>query len=183
MRRLRETQWPRKAWLVFSLRVRRSKDSCAAKTSLTCWPTWRVGWSGGGRFLKDQADATAANFPEVFRRKPREDSCPIEQDLAFLDFPVGRQKLQQREAASVLLPEPDSPSTPRISPGPRTKLTPTRAGRKSRPCGESRRREDSWTSRMGVMPWTRGRASPCHYPCSVKCVRRTRRTYSMAQER
>jgi hypothetical protein len=33
------------SWFVFSLRVRLSKDSWAAKTSLTCWPTGMVGWS------------------------------------------------------------------------------------------------------------------------------------------
>jgi len=37
-------------------------------------------------------------------------------------------------AASVLLPEPDSPRTPKISPGVRPKLTPDKTGRDLRSC-------------------------------------------------
>jgi len=48
----------------------------------------------GGRFLKDQADSAAANFPQVLRRS-LEQVPPLEKDCTLLDFSVRWQMAQE----------------------------------------------------------------------------------------
>lgn len=52
------------------------------------------GMKGSRGLLKDQADASTANFPEILGRG-LEQIPSIEKDRAFLDSSVGRQKTQE----------------------------------------------------------------------------------------
>ena len=54
-----------------------------------------------GRFLKDQADASAANFSQILGRSI-EKILSLEEDGALLNFSVGRQKPQESSGKRAL---------------------------------------------------------------------------------
>src|SRR6266852_9144470 len=95
------------------------------------------------------------------RDSARRSSCPSNRTTPFWisAFPGSKRS---SAAASVLLPEPDSPSTPRVSPGSSVKLTLASAV-KHCPVRAVYATWRFWTSRRSAIGSNRGRSLPPPY--------------------
>ena len=121
---------PRRAsWLVFSCGVQSVQIFVGCQNVADLPATWRVG--GAKKWVPERSDRCAHH--EFFGDRCAEASSrffPSKRTEPFLIFPLAGRSRSNAEA-SVLLPDPDSPSTPRISPGLSEKLTPANAGQTS----------------------------------------------------
>ena len=79
------------------------------------------------RVLEDHGDALAANGAQAAHRRAPARSCAVEQDRGRETIRPGGSTSRRIEKPVTDLPEPDSPTRPRISPLASVKLTPSTA--------------------------------------------------------
>ncbi len=125
------------------------------------------------RLLKDQADASAANFPELLGTR-REQIFSFEKDRTVLDFSVGRKKTQESGGKCAFARAGFAEHAQDFSRA-EVKIDACKGGADFVRAGKVRDVEIlGFKKRRHFLDL--GRALPAHYLWSVKAVRRTRRT-------
>ena len=112
---LHAPQQPDQARAMWILR-RSVAGACQRMTSRSCVPTLEYRIERQIRVLRNEADAAAADAPVELRLGSTSRSSPSNQILPRIDRrALGRMPRMAR--TSVDLPQPDSPTTPRMRPG------------------------------------------------------------------
>ena len=96
--------------------VGREAPRCSRTGSATCQPTRKTGFSGGHRVLEDHRDPVAPDPLHLAAPTPRSARRPVEQDRSPDTIRPGDCSRRTMQSAVIDLPQPDSPTTPSISP-------------------------------------------------------------------